>query len=93
MLRAAGLEVAAQETQHAGHASQMAADLDLGRTAALVMVGGDGTVFEALQARARSWPSSVGCASPAHHITRSSLGDMSPSPSASVLLPLTGHLR
>ena len=59
MLRAAGLEVAAQETQHAGHASQMAADLDLGRTAALVMVGGDGTVFEALQARARCWPPSV----------------------------------
>ncbi len=50
MLRAAGLEVVAQETQHAGHASQMTADLDLQRTSALVMVGGDGTVFEALQA-------------------------------------------
>jgi diacylglycerol kinase family enzyme len=50
VLRAAGLEVVAQETQHAGHASQMTADLDLQRTSALVMVGGDGTVFEALQA-------------------------------------------
>jgi len=67
VLRAAGLEVAAQETQHAGHASQLAADLDLGRTAALVMVGGDGTVFEALQARARSCPASLGHACPVQY--------------------------
>ena len=52
VLRAAGLEVVAQETQHAGHASQMTADMDLQRMSVLVMVGGDGTVFEALQARA-----------------------------------------
>ncbi|KAK9805531.1 hypothetical protein WJX72_003548 [[Myrmecia] bisecta] len=46
---AAGLVVIVHQTQHAGHATELAQQLDLAGCDALVMVGGDGTVFEALQ--------------------------------------------
>ena len=49
MLRAAGMHAEVRETQHAGHATELAHDLDLSQSSALVVVGGDGTVHEVLQ--------------------------------------------
>lgn len=49
VLAAAGLEVAVVETQRRGHAGELAAGVDLQRCDLLVLVGGDGTVFDALQ--------------------------------------------
>lgn len=49
IFKAAGLEVTVKETQHRGHATDIVRQLPLGTCDALVTVGGDGTVFEALQ--------------------------------------------
>jgi predicted polyphosphate/ATP-dependent NAD kinase len=48
---AAGMSLARLVTQHAGHASQLTAELSLAAVDMLVFVGGDGTVFEGLQVR------------------------------------------
>ena len=50
ILAAAGFEVTAQETLRAGHATQIVAGLAPQDYEAVVAVGGDGTVFEILQA-------------------------------------------
>ena len=47
--RASGLIATVKETQREGHATEMVRDLHLGDCDGLVTVGGDGTVFEALQ--------------------------------------------
>lgn len=47
--QAAGLEVTVRETEHRGHATDLVRQLPLGSCDALVTVGGDGTVHEALQ--------------------------------------------
>ena len=62
MLGAAGMHTEVVETQHAGHATELARNLDLSQSSALVMVGGDGTVHEVLQVGRRSWVVSCGCA-------------------------------
>ena len=49
IFKAAGLSVTVTETQRAGHATEMAQSLQLDHCDALITVGGDGTVFEALQ--------------------------------------------
>ena len=49
MLQAAGMHAEVRETQHAGHATELARNLDLSQSSALVMGGGDGTVHEVLQ--------------------------------------------
>ena len=49
ILAAAGLDVAVVETLRRGHAGKLAAALDLRQCDLLVLVGGDGTVFDALQ--------------------------------------------
>ena len=51
MLAAAGFEITAEETQRPGHATQIVAGLAPQHFEAVVAVGGDGTVFEILQAR------------------------------------------
>ena len=49
IFKAAGVSVTVKETQRAGHATEMVQSLQLDRCDALITVGGDGTVFEALQ--------------------------------------------
>ena len=49
ILAAAGLDVTAVETVRRGHAGKLAVALDLRQCDLLVLVGGDGTVFDALQ--------------------------------------------
>lgn len=49
IFKAAGLSMSVKETQRAGQATEMVQGLDLGQCDALITVGGDGTVFEALQ--------------------------------------------
>ena len=49
ILKAAGLSVTVRETQRAGHATEIVRSLQLDQCDALITVGGDGTVFEALQ--------------------------------------------
>ena len=49
ILAAAGLDVVVVETVQRGHAGKLAAALDLRQCDLLVLVGGDGTVFDALQ--------------------------------------------
>ena len=49
IFKAAGLSVTVTETQRAGHATEMVQSLKLDCCDALITVGGDGTVFEALQ--------------------------------------------
>ncbi|KAK9835353.1 hypothetical protein WJX81_004306 [Elliptochloris bilobata] len=49
ILAAAGLEVAVADTLRRGHAGELAARIDLRACDLLVLVGGDGTVFDALQ--------------------------------------------
>jgi len=49
IFKAAGLSLSVWETDRPGHASEMVKGLDLAACDALVTVGGDGTVFEALQ--------------------------------------------
>ena len=49
IFKAAGMNVTVKETQRAGHATEMVQNLQLGHCDALITVGGDGTVFEALQ--------------------------------------------
>jgi hypothetical protein len=51
VLAAAGLDVRAVQTHERGHAGRLAAGVPLARCDMLVLVGGDGTVFDALQAR------------------------------------------
>jgi len=51
VLAAAGLDVRAVQTRERGHAGRLAAGVPLARCDMLVLVGGDGTVFDALQAR------------------------------------------
>jgi sphingosine kinase len=46
---AAGFVVTCTHTSHAGHAAELVASLDIGSTELLLLVGGDGTVHEALQ--------------------------------------------
>ena len=60
MLRAAGMHTEVLETQHAGHATELARNLDLSQSSTLVMVGGDGTVHEVLQVGRQSWVVSCG---------------------------------
>jgi diacylglycerol kinase family enzyme len=54
MLAAAGLHVTVYYTQRQAHATEITASLDLSQCDALALVGGDGTVYEALQARDRA---------------------------------------
>ena len=49
ILQAAGLDVTVKETEHPGHATDIVRQLALDSCDAVVAVGGDGTVFEALQ--------------------------------------------
>lgn len=49
ILKAGGLSVTVRETQRAGHATEIVRSLQLDQCDALITVGGDGTVFEALQ--------------------------------------------
>ncbi|KAL0044874.1 hypothetical protein WJX82_000765 [Trebouxia sp. C0006] len=49
IFKAAGLSLSVWETNRPGHASEMVKNLDLAACDALVTVGGDGTVHEALQ--------------------------------------------
>ena len=49
ILAAAGLQVLEHTTTHAGHATAIVQELELSGLRAVVMVGGDGTVWEALQ--------------------------------------------
>ena len=49
IFKAAGLSLSVWETERPGHASEMVKQLDLAACDALVTVGGDGTVHEALQ--------------------------------------------
>ena len=49
VLAAAGLAVSVVETVRRGHAGKLAAALNLRQCDTLVLVGGDGTVFDALQ--------------------------------------------
>jgi hypothetical protein len=49
---AAGMQLSRVVTQHAGHVSQLTAQLSLAAVDMLVFVGGDGTVFEGLQVTA-----------------------------------------
>ena len=51
ILAAAGFATTVHETRWPGHASQIVAAEALGSYEAVVAVGGDGTVFEILQAR------------------------------------------
>ena len=51
VLAAAGLDVRAVQTHERGHAGRLAAGVPVARCDMLVLVGGDGTVFDALQAR------------------------------------------
>lgn len=53
IFKAAGLSVTVRETQRAGHATEIVRSLQLDQCDALVTVGGDGTVFEALQVMPR----------------------------------------
>lgn len=46
---AAGMSVTQLVTQHAGHASELLASLNLSAVDLVVVVGGDGTVYEGLQ--------------------------------------------
>ena len=48
VFRAAGLEVLQHVTEYAGHATDLMAELDLTGIQVLAVVGGDGTMFEAL---------------------------------------------
>jgi|LauGreStaDraftv2_3_1035109.scaffolds.fasta_scaffold111286_2 sphingosine kinase len=45
----AGLEVTVHETKRRGHAAEVVSGLDLSTTDLIVLVGGDGTVYEGLQ--------------------------------------------
>jgi diacylglycerol kinase family enzyme len=47
--QAAGMQVTVVQTTHSGHATEVAAQLELGSTDMLLCVGGDGTLWEALQ--------------------------------------------
>ena len=49
MLTAAGLSLIEHTTTHAGHATAIVQQLQLQGLRAVVLVGGDGTVWEALQ--------------------------------------------
>ena len=49
IFKAAGLSLRVWETDRPGHASEIVKTLDLAACDALVTVGGDGTVHEALQ--------------------------------------------
>ncbi|KAL3160513.1 hypothetical protein ABBQ32_010818 [Trebouxia sp. C0010 RCD-2024] len=49
IFKAAGFSMSVKETQRAGHATEMVQGLHLGHCDALITVGGDGTLFEALQ--------------------------------------------
>lgn len=49
ILQAAGLELTVKETQHRGHATDIVRQVPVGSCDAVITVGGDGTVFEALQ--------------------------------------------
>ena len=49
MFRAAGLQVTAVDTEHRGHATEIARTLDLSSCSVLACVGGDGTLHELLQ--------------------------------------------
>ena len=51
MLAAAGLEVKAVQTLGRGHATTLTQKMDPCKVDAVVCVGGDGTVYEALQVR------------------------------------------
>ena len=51
---AAGMQVTAIQLQHPQHATDIVRQLDLGGTDMLVCVGGDGTLWEGLQVRARA---------------------------------------
>jgi diacylglycerol kinase family enzyme len=50
---AAGMEVTAVQLQRPEHATELAAQLDLSSTDTLMCLGGDGTLWEALQVGAR----------------------------------------
>ena len=52
ILKAAGVIVTVHETQRSGHATHIVQALQLDSCDAIVTVGGDGTVFEALQVKA-----------------------------------------
>ena len=49
IFKAAGLQLTVKETERAGHATDIVRALTPGSCDAIVTVGGDGTVFEALQ--------------------------------------------
>ena len=49
IFQAAGLQLTVKETERAGHATEMVQELAISSCDALLTVGGDGTVFEALQ--------------------------------------------
>jgi hypothetical protein len=47
--QAAGMQLTVVQTQHEGHAADITLALELDSTDMLVVVGGDGTLFEAMQ--------------------------------------------
>eukprot|EP00891_Asterochloris_glomerata_P009476 jgi/Astpho2/9476/Aster-01729 len=78
MLRAAGMDAEVLETQHAGHATELARKLDLSQRSALMMVGGDGTVHEVLQVGRQPRP--VYCGSYTEQRSTPSAGGRGPGP-------------
>ena len=52
IFQAAGLQLTVKETERAGHATEMVRELAISSCEAVVTVGGDGTVHEALQVSA-----------------------------------------
>jgi len=54
IFEAAGLAVVQMVTEYSGHATEIVANLDLESTDVLAVVGGDGTMFEALAVRPSS---------------------------------------
>lgn len=54
VFQAAGLAVLQHVTEYAGHASDLMAGLDLKGFDVLAVVGGDGTMFEALAVRPKA---------------------------------------
>lgn len=56
MFKAAGLSMVEHTTTHAGHATAIVQQLQLQGLRAVVLVGGDGTVWEALQVMCFSIP-------------------------------------
>ncbi len=53
VLGAAGIQHTLHVTERAGHATELAARMDLTNCDAIVFMGGDGTVHESLQVRSR----------------------------------------